>query len=135
MHRLITAATVSVMLACTAGAEPFSEITVGVPVTSIEDAEAWYIKLFGPDVEILRPVPGVVEFKAAPGVWYQIFEADAQDPSETIVRFAVDNIVETQRAGAEAGINTGEAMAIPDVITFSEFSDPDGNALGLYELP
>ena len=78
---------------------------------------------------------GVVEFKAAPGVWYQIFEAEEQQASETIVRFLVDDIEETQRAGTEVGINMGEAIAIPEVVTFSEFPDPDGNALGLYDLP
>jgi len=135
MHRLMVVVTASALLTCTARAEPFSEITIGVPVTSIEDAEAWYTKFFGPDVEILRPLPGVVEFEAAPGVWYQIFETEEQQASETIVRFSVDDIEETQRAGAQADINMGEAIAIPDVITFSEFSDPNGNALGLYELP
>ena len=132
---MMKAAMASAFLACPAQAEPFSEVTIGVPVKSIDDAEAWYINLFGPEVEILRPVPGVVEFKAAPGVWYQIFEAEEEQASEAIVRFLTDDIEESQRAGAEVGINMGEAIAIPDVITFSEFSDPDRNALGLYELP
>lgn len=68
----------SAFLACPAKAEPFSEVTIGAPVKSIE---------------------------------------------------------ETQRTGAGVSINMGEAIAIPDVITFSEFSDPDKNVLGLYELP
>lgn len=135
MRGLMIAATAGVLWAHTAGAEPFREVTIGVPVKSIEDAEAWYTNLFGSDVEILRPVPGIVEFKVAPGVWYQIFEAEEQQASGTIVRFQVDDIEETQRAGADAGINMGEAIAIPDIVTFSEFSDPGGNALGLYELP
>lgn len=135
MRGLIIATTASMFLACTAGAEPFREVTIGVPVKSIEGAEGWYIKLFGSDVEILHPVPGVVEFKVAPGVWYQIFEADEQQATGTIVRFLVDDIEETQRAGSGVGINMGEVVAIPDVITFSEFSDPDGTTLGLYELP
>lgn len=118
-----------------AAAEPFKEVTVGVPVSSISDAEAWYINLLGADVEILRPFPGVVEFKVAPGVWFQIFEAGDQQPSGAVVRFLVADIDATQRESAQAGIATGEAIRIPDVVTFSEFVDPDGNALGFYDLP
>jgi len=117
-----------------AAAEPFQEVTIGVPVSSISDAEAWYINLLGTDVEILRPFPGVVEFKVAPGVWFQIFEADDQQPAGAIVRFLVDDIDAIQRESAQAGIETGEAIQIPNVVTFSEFADPDGYALGFYDL-
>ena len=118
-----------------ATAEPFQEVTVGVPVSSITQAEAWYLKLLGSDVDVLRPVPGVVEFKVAPGVWLQIFEPDDQPASGAIVRFLVDDIDATQGKNSDAGIATGEAVKIPGVVTFSEFVDPDGNALGFYDLP
>lgn len=118
-----------------AAAEPFQEVTVGVPVSSISDAEAWYTKLLGTDIEVLRPFPGVVEFKVAPGVWFQIFEAGDQQTSGAVVRFLVNDIDATQRESAKAGIATGDAIEIPDVVTFSEFADPDGNALGFYDLP
>lgn len=104
-----------------AAAEPFQEVTIGVPVSSISDAEAWYINLLGTDVEILRPFPGVVEFKVAPGVWFQIFESDEQQATGTIVRFLVDDMETTQRQGAQAGVETGEAIEIPNVVTFSKF--------------
>ena len=116
-------------------AEPFQEVTVGVPVASIVDAEAWYLNLLGSDVEILRPFPGVVEFKVAPGVWLQIFEADEQQESGAVVRFLVDDIAASQVRHANVGINSGEGIEIPNVVSFSEFTDPDGNALGLYDLP
>jgi len=116
-------------------AEPFQEVTVGVPVASIVDAEAWYLNLLGSDVEILRPFPGVVEFKVAPGVWLQIFEADEQQESGAVVRFLVDDIAASQVQHATVGINSGDAIEIPNVVSFSEFTDPDGNALGLYDLP
>ncbi|MGR3711696.1 MAG: VOC family protein [Shimia sp.] len=116
-------------------AEPFQEVTVGVPVASIVDAEAWYLNLLGSDVEVLKPVPGVVEFKVAPNVWLQIFEQNGPQASDPIIRFLVDDIEAAQAQRAEFGINTGEAIDIPTVVAFSEFSDPDGNALGLYDLP
>lgn len=118
-----------------ASADPFQEVTVGVPVTSIVEAEAWYRNLLGSDVEVLKPFPGVVEFKVAPGVWLQIFEADDQQSTGAIVRFLVDDMSAAQSQRAGVGLNTGEAIEVPSVVTFSEFSDPDGNALGLYALP
>lgn len=118
-----------------ASAEPFQEVTVGMPVASISEAEAWYTKFLGPDVETLRPVPGVVEFKVAPNVWLQIFEDDGQSASEPSVRFLVDDMQATQQANAGAGIDTGKAIEVPGVVTYSDFADLDGNALGFYDLP
>lgn len=118
-----------------ASAEPFREITVGIPVSSAAEAETWYLNFFGADVEVMRPFPGVVEFKAAPGSWVQIYEMENQQPSAATIRFLVDDIGDAQRTRAERGIDTGEAIEIPGVVTYSEFSDPFGNPLGLYDLP
>ncbi len=123
------------LMSSIASAQPFQEVTVGVPVASVAEAEAWYLNLLGTDVDVLRPVPGVVEFMVAPGVWLQIFETDGQQEAGAIVRFLVDDIETVQRQSASAGIATGEPIEIPGVVTFSEFTDPDGNALGLYDLP
>jgi len=68
MRGLNTASMALLLTAGFASAEPFQEVTVGVPVSSIVDAEAWYIRLLGADVEVIRPVPGVVEFKVSSGV-------------------------------------------------------------------
>ncbi|AUQ98261.1 VOC family protein [Phaeobacter inhibens] len=135
MRRLCTASIALLFSAGVTSAEPFREITVGVPVASITDAEEWYLALFGAKVEVLRPVPGVVEFKVTPETWYQIFETDDPQPSGAVVRFLVDDMAASQAKWADAGIDTGEAIQIPDVVTYSEFTDPDGNALGLYDLP
>ncbi|MGJ8629155.1 MAG: VOC family protein [Sulfitobacter sp.] len=135
MRKLAIAFFVSALIGGSATAEPFKEVTVGVPVTSIADAEAWYLNLFGKDVEILRPDAGVVEFKVSPDVWFQIFETDVKKETDSVIRFKVDNVEVFQQEAAKTGIDTGEAIAVPEIVTFSEFSDPDGNALGLYSLP
>jgi len=49
-----------------ASAEPFREVTVGVPVSSLAEAEPWYLNLFGAEVEVFESVPEVVEFNVAP---------------------------------------------------------------------
>lgn len=123
------------LLTSAAAAEPFKEVTVGVPVASVLDAEAWYIQLLGADVETIRPAPGVVEFKIAPTVWLQIFEPADEQSGKAAIRFMVEDITKSQAAHANAGINSGEAIEVPGIITYSEFADPDGNSLGLYQLP
>ncbi|MFS8180332.1 VOC family protein [Pseudovibrio denitrificans] len=125
----------SFAFASAVSAEPFQEVTVGVPVPSLAEAEAWYAKFLGPDTEVLRPVPGIVEFKVAPGVWFQVFEVDDTQPSGAIVRFMVEDMAATQKARTALKIDTGEAVEIPEVVTYSEFADPFGNALGLYQMP
>lgn len=118
-----------------ASAEPFKEITVGIPVSSITEAEQWYIKFLGSNVEVIKPAPGIIEFKATPNVWLQIYETEGQKSSASVVRFLVEDMKSAQSARSEVGINTGEAIEIPNVVTFSEFTDPFGNALGFYALP
>lgn len=134
--RLLTLSSLAFFaLTSVARADPFQEITVGVPVPSLSEAERWYAKFFGTDTEVIRPAPGVVEFKVAPGVWFQLFEADTQQSQGAVVRYQVDDMAAAQTARADAGITTGEAIEIPGVVTYSEFSDPFGNALGFYALP
>lgn len=117
-------------------AEPFQEVTIGMPVTSMAEAEAWYLKLLGPDVKVMRPVPGIVEFQAAPGVWLQLFEAEAsQEDHRPIVRFLVEDMAAAQNQRKAIGIETGTAVNVPGIVTYSEFADPDQNALSFYAMP
>jgi catechol 2,3-dioxygenase-like lactoylglutathione lyase family enzyme len=135
MVRLFSSAAVLLAMTGFASAEPFQEVTVGIPVANLADAEAWYTKLLGPDAEVVRPYPGITEFKVAPGVWLQLFEPDGEMAAKPILRFLVDDIAAAQAAHAGMDINSGQAIEIPGLVTFSEFTDPDGNALGLYDLP
>lgn len=116
-------------------AEPYKEVTIGLPVPSLEKAIVWYLSLLGPDVEMISPAPSVVEFKIAPSVWLQLFEVDNQEQSDAVIRFSVDDFEATQQALMAVEINSGDAVIIPDIVTFSEFTDPFGNALGLYSVP
>ena len=115
-------------------AQPFNEVTIGVPVPSLSVAEAWYATFLGPDVETAHPVPGIAEFKIAPGVWLQLFEKTAGSEN-AIVRFSVQDFAAAQQTRKAAGIDTGKAETIPGIVTFSEFRDPYGNPLGFYALP
>ena len=136
MKMILKAAALLFMLGSTAMAsEPFKEMTVGVPVKSITEAEAWYKNFLGSDVEIMRPVPGVIELKASNGVWIQLFEVEDPASAGAVLRFLVNDMESAQAARAAHNIDTGEAVVVPAVVTFSEFTDPDGNGLGFYALP
>jgi len=135
MRGLFKVLAISLALSGSALAEPFKEMTVGIPVTSIGEAETWYVKFLGADTEIIKPFPGVIELKAAPNVWLQLYEAEGEATSGAVIRFLVEDMAQAQAARAEVGINTGEAIVVPDVVTYSEFVDPFGNALGFYALP
>lgn len=135
MRRLLNASVALFAMTAATAAAPFQEITVGIPVPSLTQAVTWYTNFLGPDTEVIKPFPGVVEFKVGPDVWIQLFESDNQQPSGAIIRFLVDDMASAQRARAKVGIDTGEAITIPDTVTYTEFADPFGNALGLYDLP
>lgn len=135
MGRMILFASVFFGVAGAALAEPFQEVTVGVPVANLAEAEAWYAKLLGPDTEVVRPYPGITEFKVAPGVWLQLFEPEGDAVSKPILRFLVEDIAATQATHASVAINSGKVIEVPGLVTYSEFYDLDGNPLGLYELP
>lgn len=135
MGRILQFAAVLIAMAGAVSAEPYREVTVGLPVANLAEAEIWYAKLLGSNVEVARPVPGVTEFKVAPGVWIQLFEPEGQAAAEPVVRFMVDDIAAVQKTLASAEINSGEAIDVPGVVIYSEFSDPFGNSLGLYDLP
>ena len=47
----------------------------------------------------------------------------------------MEDIAATQATHASVAINSGKVIEVPGLVTYSEFYDPDGNALGLYELP
>lgn len=135
MRLLFASSLAFLALTAVSRAEPFQEITVGIPVPSLSEAERWYGAFLGPDTEVIRPVPGLVEFKVAPGVWLQLFEPEGQQPQGAVIRYLVDDMKTAQGIRADTGIATGEAVEVPGVVTFSEFSDPFGNALGFYALP
>ena len=84
-------------------AEPFNEVTIGVPVPSLPEAQAWYAKFLGPGSGDCSPCPGIVEFKVAPGVWLQLFEKTGAGAENAIVRFSVKDFAAAQQARKASG--------------------------------
>ncbi|MBL4774396.1 MAG: hypothetical protein JKX98_12705, partial [Alcanivoracaceae bacterium] len=70
------------------------------------------------------------------GVWLQLFVVDAEQfqASSSVLRFKTSNIdAEAVRLGV-AGIQVGEIIRVPEVVEFTEFADPFGNPVSLYEV-
>ncbi|WP_027834917.1 VOC family protein [Maritalea myrionectae] len=116
-------------------AQGFGEATVAVPVTSLAEAKAWYGDFLGPDSEVMEPAPGIVELRATPNMWLQLYEAEKMPEAGTVLRFLVEDMDAAQAKYAERGIDVGEAIEVPGIVIYSEFTDPFGNQLGLYDLP
>ncbi|TDQ67308.1 hypothetical protein ATL17_1318 [Maritalea mobilis] len=135
MRVLILSAALGLALASNAAAQAFSEATVAVPVTSLDEAKIWYGKFLGEDAEIIEPVPGVLEVKATPDMWLQLYETEKMPETGAVIRFLVDDMAAAQASYAEKGIDVGEAIEVPGVVIYSDFTDPFGNAMSLYDLP
>jgi len=135
MRKTILSILMGGALASGAAAQTFNEATVAVPVSSLENAKEWYGKFLGEGAEMIEPAPGVLEIKATPNMWLQLYETEQMPETGAVLRFLVDDMAESQSAYAAKGIDTGEAIEVPAIVTYSEFTDPFGNQLGLYDLP
>ncbi len=112
------------------------EMTIGVPVPDLDVAVEWYTELLGRQVESMEPTKGIVELRIAAGVWLQLFVVDAEQfqATSSILRFKTSNIDAEAVRLRVAGIQVGEIIRVPEVVEFTEFVDPFGNPVSLYEV-
>lgn len=109
-----------------------TEVTVGLAVSDLASARAWYeevLELDGPDLE---PMEGLVEYKVGP-IWLQLDEVDVAE-SSTVLRLGVPDIEAEHARLTALGVEVDEVIEIPDLISYFDFRDPDGNELSLYQL-
>ncbi len=109
-------------------------MTVGLPVSDLQAAVAWYRRAFelaDPDVE---PADGVVEFQLGP-VWLQLDEGSCtRSGAETVLRVGVADAAGERSRLAELGVAVGELTHVEGAVDFFAFADPDGNQLSVYSL-
>ena len=107
-------------------------VTVGLPVSDLVRAVAWYRGAFELPAAELEPAYGIVEFRLGP-VWLQLSEeATARSGAQVVTRIGVADVAaEHERLGL-LGIDVGEVHHVEGVIDYMDFSDPDGNQLSLY---
>lgn len=107
-------------------------ITVGLPVSNLEDAASWYEKLLMSE-EKLIPVEGVIEYPIG-SVWIQLFE-EKINVSENVLRLEVEDLDTEFERLKTLGVIVDEAIEdVPGIIRYVDFSDPDGNKLSFYWL-
>jgi hypothetical protein len=83
----------------------------------------------GPDLE---PFPGNVEYRIG-GAWVQIVGGKVQTSSWTLLIEVRDLTRERERL-REDGIAATEIRTVPDVISYFDLSDPDGNAMRWFQV-
>ena len=107
------------------------EAIVAIAVSDIEKSRAWYNRLFGKEPD-LEPFPGNVEYKIG-GTWVQI-EKDEVKPSSWNLQLEVRDLSKERERLRRAGIDATEIKTVPDVISFFDIMDPDGNAMRWFQV-
>jgi glyoxylase I family protein len=107
------------------------EVIVEITVSDLSRSREWYTRLFGkgPDLE---PFPGNVEFRVG-GAWVQIVSGTVRPSSWSLILAVGDLSRERERLRA-AGIPAGEIRTVPDVISYFDLSDPDGNSMRWFQV-
>lgn len=109
----------------------FASSTISFPVSDLEKSTQWYQQLLG-EVESFSPAPGVMEFQLNDKTWLQLFEGEVAVGS--ILRLEVADIQSSHKKLGEIGISTTSIELVPNVVSYFDFSDPDGNQLSFYKL-
>ena len=107
------------------------EVITVIKVANLEKSREWYSRLFGKGLD-LEPFPGNVEFKVG-GAWVQISEGKV-DPSSWSFQIEVRDVVRERKRLTEAGIQTGEIGTVPQVISWFDLKDSDGNAMRWFQI-
>jgi len=107
------------------------ETITQIQVSNLARSKDWYPLLFGkaPDLE---PFPGNVEFKVG-GAWVQIVEGEVK-PSSWKILFEVRDLHRERERLRENNIAATEIKTSPNVISWFDLTDPDGNAMRWFQV-
>ncbi len=107
------------------------ETIVVITVSDLAKSREWYSRLFGkaPDLE---PFPGNVEFRVG-RAWVQIMKGKVQASSWSLQLEVRDVSRERERLRG-GGIPASETKTVPNVISYFDVSDPDGNTMRWFQV-
>lgn len=109
-------------------------VTVGLPVSDLPRAVAWYRRVFGLPEPDLAPAADVVEFELGP-IWLQLGRAPtARSGAEVVTRFGVADAAAERERLIALGVDAGPLEHVPGAVDYFDFRDPDGNNLSLYSV-
>lgn len=107
------------------------DMIVEIQVSDLSRSREWYTRLFGkgPDLE---PFKGNVEFKIGGG-WVQIVSGKPQ-PSSWDLQVEVQDLQRERQRLREAKIDATEIKGVPNVISYFDLKDPDGNGMRWFQV-
>ena len=108
-------------------------ITIGLPVSNLNEATDWYRELLG-NPEVINPAPDVSELSLTSTSWLQLFQVENSKSNPTILRFESNDIVASHELALKHGVQVGDVETVPGFVKYFDFKDPYGNALSFYEL-
>jgi predicted enzyme related to lactoylglutathione lyase len=109
------------------------EMIVGITVSDLTKSREWYSRLFGKKGPDLEPFAGNVEFKLG-GAWVQIASGDVQPSSSWDLQLEVRDLFRERERIRAAGISANEIKTVPNVISFFDLKDPDGNKMRWFQV-
>jgi predicted enzyme related to lactoylglutathione lyase len=115
----------------TPGAIDVRETITVITVSDLSRSREWYSRLFGKDPD-LEPFPGNVEFKVG-GAWVQIMSGKVQ-PSSWSLQLEVRDLFRERERLRNGGIVATGIKTVPNVISYFDVSDPDGNAMRWFQV-
>ncbi|NQX12349.1 VOC family protein [Microbacteriaceae bacterium VKM Ac-2855] len=113
------------------GALRVTGVTQQIDVADLARARGFYDALFGAEPSIIVD-DDTVEYEVQAGFWVQV---TVQDPPRGAqrCRFGVADIVEAHAALLALGVDVTPVDTVPEFVSWCDFTDPDGNPLGLYQ--
>ncbi len=109
----------------------FASTTISFPVTDVERSTQWYKQLLG-EVESFAPAEGMIEFQLNELTWLQLFEGPIS--LGTILRLEVKDLKLEHQRLTDLGMLLSPIELVPNVVSYFDFKDPDGNQLSFYKL-
>ncbi len=109
------------------------ETIVEIAVSDLSNSREWYARLFGKKGPDLEPFPGNVEFKVG-NTWVQIVKGDVQPTSSWNLQLEVWDLGRERERIRAAGIAATEIKTVPNVISFFDLKDPDGNKMRWFQV-
>jgi catechol 2,3-dioxygenase-like lactoylglutathione lyase family enzyme len=107
-----------------------------VPTLAVLDigrARRFYEGRLGLVVE--AEVEGTVRYRCGGGTGLAIFERPVEPIDRTVAAFEVDEIEQEVNELRERGVEVEGVSTLPSGVKRAFFKDPDGNVIGMRELP
>lgn len=109
------------------------ETIVEITVSDLLNSRDWYARLLGKNGPDLEPFPGNVEFKVG-NAWVQIVKGEVQPSSSWDLQLEVLDLARERERIRAAGIDAAEIKTVPNVISFFDLKDPDGNKMRWFQV-